>query len=150
MFSAAVAGETDKKPASGMTEWLKGLQKKIGQIVPKKTVPVTTSVAGVRGAKEDTQVKLYWKGKKSEELVTEQEMAEFKNGVDLAANGDTEASVKKIEEFMKQYPDSAMIPDAKKTLDLVKAEIKPEAKADLIKKEQEEKKEEPKDKDVKK
>jgi outer membrane protein assembly factor BamD (BamD/ComL family) len=33
-------------------------------------------------------------------------------------------SVKGLEEFMEQFPDSALIPDAKKTLDLVRAEAK--------------------------
>ncbi len=145
--AAALADEQDKK--SGIAEWLKGLQNRISRIVPKKTVPMSTGVAGVRGAKEDGQVKLYWKGKKGEEAVTEEEMAKFKTGVDLAAQGDKDGSLKQLEEFMKQYPDSALIPDAKKTLDLVKvmpkqepkveekAEAKPEQKA-------EEKKEEPK------
>ncbi len=149
--TAALAQEQEKK--SGIAEWLKSLQKKISQIVPKKTVPVSTGVAGVRGAKEDSQVKLYWKGKKGEEAVSEEEMAKFRAGVDLAEKGDKDGSQKQLEEFMKQYPDSALIPDAKKTLDLVKqmpkqepkveekAEAKPEQKPEQ---KVEEKKEEPK------
>jgi hypothetical protein len=124
----AAAQEQEKK--SGIAEWLKGLQNKIAQIVPKKTVPMSTGVAGVRGAKEDAQVKLYWKGKKGEDAVTEDEMSKFKSGVDLAEKGDKESSLKQLDEFMKQYPDSALIPDAKKTYDLVKVMPKPEPKVE--------------------
>lgn len=120
---ATVALAQEQK-GSTLAEWLKGIQKKIDQIVPKKTLPVTTSVAGARGAKEDTSSKLYWKDKKGDEPVTEEEMKEFKEGIEQAAKGDKAGAVKGLEEFMKQYPDSALIPDAKKTLDLVKAEEK--------------------------
>lgn len=107
-----------------VSEWLKALQKKIEQIMPKKSLYVTTGVAGVRGAKEEGQAKLYWKGKKGEEVVTEEELVRFKKAVDIAASGDRASAVKELEEFMKQYPDSGLIPDAKKTLDLVKTEAK--------------------------
>ena len=114
------AQEQPKKP--GIAEWLKSLQQKIGQIVPKKTVPLTNGVAGVRGAKEDSQIKLYWKGKKGEEPVTEEETKKFQEAIDLAAKGDQPGAVKGLEEFLKLYPDSPLVPDAKKTIDLVKAE----------------------------
>ncbi len=145
--AAAVAQEQDKTP--GIIEWLKGLQKKISQIVPKKTVPMSTSVAGVRGAKEDAKARLYWKGKKDEETVTEEEMTKFKAGVDLAEKGDQEGALKQLNEFMKQYPDSSLIPDAKKTFDLVKTMPKPEPKAEekkdvKIEQKSDDKKEEPK------
>jgi TolA-binding protein len=120
----AVAQETQEKKSTGLSDWLRGIQKKIEQIIPKKTLPVTTGVAGVRGAKEDSQVKLYWKGKKGDESVTEGELAKFKTGIDLAEKGDKQASIKELEDFMKQYPDSPLIPDVKKTMDMVKTEGK--------------------------
>ena len=110
------------KSGAGVAEWLRSIQKKIEQLVPKKTVSLSTSVAGVRGAKENTKQKLYWKGKAGEEPVTEEELGKFRSGVEFAANGDGAAAARELEAFMKQYPDSALIPDAKKTLDLVKAE----------------------------
>ena len=128
--TAAMAEEQAKKPGPSISEWLRGLQNKIAQIIPKKTVPMTTSVAGVRGAKEGVQAKLYWKGKKGEEAVTEEEMEKFKSGVALAEKGDNDGSLKQLDDFMKQYPDSALIPDAKKTVDMVKAEPKPEEKVE--------------------
>jgi TolA-binding protein len=121
--SVALAQE-QKKPGPTISEWLKGLQQKIAQIVPKKSMPQSTTVAGVRGSKENASTKLYWKGKKGDEPVTEEEVSEFKKGIDLAAKGEQSEAIKVLQEFMKQYPDSALIPDAKKTLDLVKAEGK--------------------------
>ncbi len=120
------AEEQAKKAAPSITSWLKSLQYRISQIMPKKTVPMTTGVAGVRGAKEDSAAKLYWKGKKGEEPVTEEEMAKFKACIDLAEKGDRDGALKQLDEFMKLYPDSALIPDAKKTSDIVKAEPKVE------------------------
>ncbi len=141
--TVAMAQEQEKKQGLGIAEWLKGLQNKIAQIVPKKTVPMSTSVAGVRGAKEESHAKLYWKGKKGDEVITEEEIGKFKACVDLAEKGDRDASLRQLEEFMNKYPDSALIPDAKKTLDLVKADSKPEGKAE--EKKPEEKKEEKKE-----
>jgi len=126
--TAAMAQEQAKKTGPGISEWLRGLQNKIAQIIPKKTIPMTTSVAGVRGAKEGVQAKLYWKGKKGDEAVTEEEVEKFRSGLALAEKGDHEGSLKQLDDFMKQYPDSALIPDAKKTFDLVKAMPKEEPK----------------------
>jgi TolA-binding protein len=120
----AAAQETQEKKSTGLTDWLRGIQKKIEQIIPKKSLPMTTGVAGVRGAKEDSQIKLYWKGKKGDESVTEEELAKFKAAIDLAEKGDKQASITELEDFMKQYPDSPLIPDVKKTMEMVKAEGK--------------------------
>ncbi len=127
--TAALAQEQEKKAGSSIAEWIKSLQSKIAQITPKKSVPMTTGVAGVRGAKEDSHVKLYWKGKKGDEAVTEAELSEFKTVIDSASGCDQATAAKEIEKFMAKYPDSPLIPDAKKTLDLVKAEVKEPAPA---------------------
>jgi len=117
--SAALAQE---QKGLSLADWLKAVQKKIDRIVPKKIRPLSTGVAGIRGTKEDASVKLYWKGKKSEELVTEEEMTAFRSAIDLAARGERTAAIKGLEKFLTQYPDSTLVPDAKKTVDLVKAE----------------------------
>jgi TolA-binding protein len=119
-----------EKKESGISSWFKELQKKIDIIAPRKNLSVSTGVAGVRGAKEDsTKNKLYWKGKKGDEAVTEDELKVFKEGVVLAEKGDNASAIRELEEFMKQYPDSALIPDAKKSVDLLKAEVKPQETA---------------------
>jgi len=107
-----------------ISEWLKGLQKKLEQIVPRTSVPVSIMVAGGHGAKDDTQPKLYWKGKKDDDAVTEEELTKFKLAINAVEKGDRTGAIKELAEFMKQYPNSALIPDAKKTLDLVKEEGK--------------------------
>lgn len=120
-FAVAVAQE---RKESGLAAWLKDLQKKIKLIMPQKSLPMETAIAGIRGTKEEQKTKLYWKGKDGDEPVSEAELAEFKSAVDLAEKGEKGTAIKELEEFMAQFPDSALIPDAKKTLDLVKAEAK--------------------------
>jgi hypothetical protein len=123
-FTMTLAKEQEGKTGPSISEWLKGLQKKLEQIVPRKTVPLRMTAAGGRGVREDSQPKLYWKGKKGEEEVTEEELTKFKSALDAAEKGDRTGAIKELGEFMKQYPDSSLIPDVKRTLDLVKAEEK--------------------------
>jgi TolA-binding protein len=118
----AAAQEKMEQKESGLASWLKSMQKKLDIVNPRKTMPMTTGVAGVRGAKEDNgKGKLYWKGKKGDEQVTEAELKEFREGLAFAEAGDTASAVHEFEEFMSLYPDSPLIPDVKKTLDMVKA-----------------------------
>lgn len=130
----ALAGEL-KGPT--LADWLGVIQKKLESIIPRKILPPTTEVALKRGAKEDPFVKLYWKGKKGEERVTEEELTEFKAVCELAARGEREAAIAGLEKFLEQYPDSALVPEAKKTLDLERIESTERGKA-LVKKEKKE------------
>jgi TolA-binding protein len=112
-----------EKKESGFSSWFKELQKKIDLVSPKKNPVMSTGVAGVRGAKGDNgKSKLYWKGKKGDEPVTEAELLEFKEGLAFVEAGKREEAIKEFEEFLKLYPDSALVPDAKKSLDIVKAD----------------------------
>ncbi len=119
--SPALAAEPK---GSSLADWIKVVQKKIAKIVPKKIQPLSTGEAGIRGTKEDASVKLYWKGKKSEETVTEEEMKEFKAAVDLIVKDDRDVAGTVLEKFLTRYPSSALVPDAKKMLDLIKVEEK--------------------------
>lgn len=122
-----------EKKESGVSSWFKDLQKKIDIISPRKSLSVSTGVAGVRGAKEDNgRSKLYWKGKKGEEPVTEAELAEFKEGLAYVEAGKKAEAIQEFEEFLKQYPDSALVPDAKKSLDLIRTEATTEAKTEPV------------------
>jgi TolA-binding protein len=132
--TSALAGE-QKGPT--LADWLKVIQKKIEAIVPKMTLPPSAGVAGERGATEGPFVKLYWKGKTYDELVTEEEVTKFKAAVERAVKGEREAAITRLEKFLEQYPDSALVPDAKKTLDLVKVEATEEKKA-VVQQEQKE------------
>ena len=128
-LSAMASAEEAAKKESGFSEWLKNMQQKVSQLTPKKSVSMTTGVAGVRGAKEDTHAKLYWKGKKGDETISEGELAGFKQGLDRAAKGDTAGAIKEFDEFLKLYPDSALVPDVKKALDMAKLQQLDEKKA---------------------
>ena len=132
--TSALPGEQKGPILAG---WLKVIQKKIETIVPKMALPPSAGVAGERGAKEGPFVKLYWKGKTDDELVTEEELTKFKAAVELAVRGEREAAITRLEKFLEQYPDSALVPDAKKTLDLVKIDSI-EAKKAAVKKERKE------------
>jgi TolA-binding protein len=55
-------------------------------------------------------------------------MKEFKAAISLIARGEHAAAVTGLEKFLTQYPYSALVPDAKKTLDLVKVEEKQSSK----------------------
>jgi hypothetical protein len=132
--TTALAGE-QKGPT--LADWLKVIQKKIETIVPRKILPPSAVVASERGAKDDPFVKLYWKGKKGEELVTEEELMEFKAAFERAVRGERQAAITGLEKFLEQYPDSALVPDAKKTLDLVMVEAT-EVKKAVVKKEKKE------------
>ena len=140
--TAALAQE---KKGSVLSDWLKAIQKKIEKVMPKKTLPQTNVVAGVRGEKQDSQMKLYWKGEKHDDLVTEEELGKFKAGIDLAGKGNHAGAVKELEDFMKQYPDSVLVPDVKKTLDLAKLVEKDEKKEAVTDEKKEAVKEEKKD-----
>jgi hypothetical protein len=117
--SPALAAEPK---GSSLADWITVVQKKIDKIVPKKIQPLSTGAAGIRGAKEDASVKLYWKGKKSHEPVTEEEMKEFKAAIEHIVKDDRAAAVTVLEKFLTEYPSSALIPDAKKMLDLLRVE----------------------------
>jgi len=91
---------------------------------------VSTGVAGVRGAKDESgKAKMYWKGKKGDEPVTEAELAEFKEGVAFVEAGKKAEAIHEFEEFLKQHPDSALVPDAKKSLDVLRADAMAEPAA---------------------
>ena len=125
LCAASAAAQKAEQKESGYSSWFRDLQKKIDVIAPRKSLNVSTGVAGVRGAKDENgKAKMYWKGKKGDEPVTEAELKEFKEAIDFAAKDDKANAVRELEEFMKQYPDSALIPDAKKGLDLLKMEAK--------------------------
>ena len=130
-----VLAEEQKGPT--LADWLKVVQKKIETIARKKTLPPSAGVASERGAKEDPFVQLYWKGKKGGELVTDEERTEFKAAFERAVRGERKAAITGLEKFLERYPDSALVPDAKKTLDLVKVE-ETEAKKAVVKEEKKE------------
>src|SRR6185503_7891511 len=111
-----------------LKDWLKDLDAKINR-VERKQKSRMTAAAAVRGAKQDqsSSKKLYWKGKKTAQPVTQQELDEFKASVALAQEGKNEDVEKSLTAFMQKHPDSALAPDAQKTLALLKQSPAPES-----------------------
>ena len=113
---------TDADKGEGLMGWLKSLQRKIESLAPQRSLQLSTGVAGIRGAKDDEQAKLYWKGKDTADPVTVDELSAFGAAVDLALTGKQAEAAKELEKFIAQYPDSPLIADARKTLEMVKNE----------------------------
>lgn len=95
----------------------KGLMIKIGQFIPKKKLAVTTSVAGVRAARQDKGDTLYWKDEKKQIVVAEEELELFKAAVNKAMEGDRGGALKMFERFSVSYPESPLNIDAKKAIE---------------------------------
>ncbi len=111
------------------------LRLKLHKITPAKKADVTTtSVAGVRGAKNDSDSDIYWKGKDKSGAVTEEELKKFNLAVETKGQGNNEQALKQFEEFLNVYPQSPLRVDALKALEKIKIEIglikAPEIKAE--------------------
>ena len=109
------------------------LKVKLSKITPAKKVDVTTSVAGVRGAKNSSDSDVYWKGKDKSEFVTEEELQKFNLAVDAKVKGNNEQALKQFEEFLNGYPQSPLRLDALQAVEKIKIELglikAPEVKA---------------------
>lgn len=109
------------------------LKIKLAKITPAKKVDVTTSVAGVRGAKNSSDSDVYWKGKDKSEFVTEEELQKFNLAVDAKVKGSNEQALKQFDEFLKNYPQSPLRLDALQAVEKIKIELglikAPEVKA---------------------
>ncbi len=123
------AGETKKK----VSFW-DSLKTKITKIVPKKksNLNAPTVVGGVRGAKEESADKLYWKNKEVEMNVAQDELDEFNSALTLAVDGNVEEAKKGFETFLATYPDSHLCGDAQTAIKQLQAvevkTVKPEEK----------------------
>lgn len=117
---AAGAGAAAAEKDEGLMGWLKALQRRIETLTPQRSVQLSTGVAGIRGAKDDEQAKLYWKGKDEAAPVTADELEMFGAAVERALKGENAEAAKDLEAFLARYPDSPLTADAKKTLELMK------------------------------
>ncbi|MDY6904641.1 MAG: tetratricopeptide repeat protein [Thermodesulfobacteriota bacterium] len=95
------------------------LIKKINKIVSSRPRGKTyTSVVGVRGAENDSDNSLYWKGETEPEgagadpLSDEDAPEMFRAAVTFAMDGKETDALRIFREFMASYPDSELMPDA--------------------------------------
>ena len=103
-----------------LKDWLKELDAKIHRTEEKHKSQLTAAAA-IRGTKQDdSETKLYWKGKKKAEPLTEEELNEFKAAVALAEEGKPTEAEKSLNAFLEKRPKSALAADARQTLELMK------------------------------
>ncbi len=118
---ASVSFADDKKTDKDLSFWEK-LKKKIEMITPKKKLPITTAVGGVRGVKNESADTLYWKGTEDGIVVSEEELEIFKTALQFAEEGQVKEAGAIFEKFMKDFPDSHLYEDARKAVAVIQAE----------------------------
>jgi hypothetical protein len=96
---------------------LKGLKSKVQKTLESKNR--VSAVAAVRGAKQGSDAEaLYWKGGVSEKA--REKLAEEKKvlteAVQLIVEGSTPEGKAALEKFIKDYPESLYVPDAREAL----------------------------------
>jgi len=113
--SAQAADQQKEKEAF----WKKMLIK-LGQIVPKKKLVVKTSVAGIRGVRNEDSDVLYWKDEEKSIVVSEEELEAFKAAINRVLEGDMDQARAMFKEFSATYPESPLRIDAKKAIGKLK------------------------------
>ncbi|MEE9913476.1 MAG: hypothetical protein K4571_17325 [Deltaproteobacteria bacterium] len=99
------------------------LQGKLQKVTPGKKTTVTTAVGGVRGAKNESDKDIYWKGKDKSPQVTEEELQKFQFALDIKIKGNNEEALKLFEEFMKAYPQSSLRVEGLQAIEKIKMEM---------------------------
>ncbi len=119
---ASVSFADDKKTDKDMSFWEK-LKTKIEKITPKKKLPITTAVGGVRGVKNESADMLYWKDSEDGIAVSEEELEIFKTALQFAEEGQVREAGAIFEKFMKDFPDSQLSEDARMAVAVIQVEI---------------------------
>ena len=105
---------------SSINSWLKSMAYKL-RVISKVEKPQQTAVAGVKGAEQTAaEDELYWKESPSKD----EEIKRFTEAYDAASTGDKDAALIRLEGFVKDYPKSPLVKDARAGIDALKAEGK--------------------------
>jgi TolA-binding protein len=115
--SLAQAGEDGK----GGGFWT-GLQSKLQKLTPTRKSTAVTAVGGVRGAKSGEVADLYWKGEEKRVEVGEDELEKFNLAMETRVKGDSALARKHFEEFLRDFPQSSLRPEAQQAVEKLKAE----------------------------
>lgn len=99
------------------------LQYKLEKVTPAKKASATTAVGGVRGAKNDDAMDIYWKGKDKSPELNEEELQKFNLAVESKLKGDNESSLKQFNEFLDMYPNSTFRVEGLQAVDMIKLDI---------------------------
>ena len=105
---------------SAISAWLKSTAYKL-KAISKAEKPRTTAVVGVKGAEQTTKEdELYWKESPSKD----EEIKRLTEAYDAADKGNKDEALIKLEGFVKDYPKSPLVKDAKAGIEALKAEGK--------------------------
>ena len=108
--------EDQKSSSSSIWE---SLRKKIETLTPKKKLTSTTAVGGVRGALTDPE-DVYWKGENVITEIDSSELHDFENALTLVESGNIPEAINAFNNFIDQYPASALVSDATRSVEILK------------------------------
>lgn len=91
------------------------LRKKVELLTPKKKLATTTAAGGVRGSLADAD-DVYWKGEAEQISIDADELNAFTQAIELVDEGKADEAKAAFADFVKQYPDSSLRPDAEAAL----------------------------------
>ncbi len=103
-------------PASDQGGFWAQLKNKLEGFAPQKKATVTTAVGGVRGSKDKSADTLYWKGESTLQEIAEDELTAFQQACQSADAGDATKALGQFEEFIRIYPQSVLISDARQAI----------------------------------
>lgn len=127
LVSPVFAEETEKK------SFWDTLRSKIEKVTPSKKASVTTAVGGVRGAQSDSGGNLYWKDKQEMVEVSDAELSQFSQALELATAGEVEKAISQFEAFLVQFPQSILREDTIMALDRLRVGASLDASEDSAK-----------------
>jgi hypothetical protein len=117
IVSVVLAGQDGK----GDGFW-SALRSKLEKVTPTRKSTATTAVGGVRGAKNDEAVDIYWKGKNKRAEIGEDELEKFNLAVECRLKGENKLAQKHFEEFLHDYPNSTLRPEGLQAIEKLKEE----------------------------
>ncbi|MFZ3072411.1 MAG: hypothetical protein WA162_04135 [Thermodesulfobacteriota bacterium] len=105
---------------SSINSWLKSMAYRL-KVISKTEKTQSTAVVGVKGAEQTAKEdELYWK----QSPTKDEEIKRFTEAYDAAEKGKKDEAAIKLEGFVKDYPKSPLVKDAKAGIDALKAEGK--------------------------
>ncbi len=121
VFIAASVSFADNSKTENKLDFWEKLRNKIETLMPKKELPVTTAVGGVRGIKNETAGNLYWKDPEAKVNVPEEELEIFKTALQLVDEGKAQEAGVLFEKFISEFPESHLTADARQAVAVIQA-----------------------------
>lgn len=92
------------------------------QLQTNKTRKRSVATMGVRGSETTTSIiEPYWKGDKTSDPVFIESLTEYTRAQELAEKGDLKSAVSALDQFIKDYEESELVPNAQFALAISQA-----------------------------